>query len=127
MHFSPPIVVYQVQVIHDSKALIFLYKIIASNFGKLTVCLSFEPAKWNNESMKNSATDSCPFWHSAKAVKAISTSQTTCAKCESHILLEMVGHQRFSKLKEEIFGPNDTNHFDQTDFRRKDLGNAPFE
>ncbi|EYC28750.1 hypothetical protein Y032_0007g3398 [Ancylostoma ceylanicum] len=66
--------------------------------------------------MENSATDSCLFWHSAKARKAIRTGQTTCAKYERDILLEVVGHQRFSKLKENIFGLNDTNHFDQTVF-----------
>ncbi|EYB98981.1 hypothetical protein Y032_0126g1337 [Ancylostoma ceylanicum] len=54
-----------VQVIYDSKALVFLYKNFVSIFGKLTVCLSFEPAKWSNESMKNSATDSCLFWDSS--------------------------------------------------------------
>ncbi|EYC35482.1 hypothetical protein Y032_1043g3477 [Ancylostoma ceylanicum] len=62
-----------------------------------------------------------------KAGKAIRTGQTTCAKYERDILLEMVEHQRFSKLKEDTFGLNDTNHFDQTDFRRKDLGSAPRE
>ncbi|EYB92057.1 hypothetical protein Y032_0198g1611 [Ancylostoma ceylanicum] len=118
---------HNVQVIYDSKAPIFLYKNFAKIFCKLTVCLSFEPAKWRNESMKNSATDSCLFWHSAKARKAIRTGHTTCAKYERDILLEMVDHQRFSKSKEDIFGPNDTNHFDRTDFFRKDLGNAPCE
>ncbi|EYC06427.1 hypothetical protein Y032_0076g1054 [Ancylostoma ceylanicum] len=77
--------------------------------------------------MKNSATDSCLFWLSAKARKAIRTGQTTCAKHERDILLEMVDHQRFSKLKEDIFGLNDTNHFDQIDFRPEDLGNATCE
>ncbi|EYC25511.1 hypothetical protein Y032_0011g1243 [Ancylostoma ceylanicum] len=67
--------------------------------------------------MKNSATDNYLFWRSAEARKAIRTGQTTCAKYERDILLEMVGHQRFSKFKEDIFGLNDTNHFDQTDFR----------
>ncbi|EYB98016.1 hypothetical protein Y032_0134g1808 [Ancylostoma ceylanicum] len=39
----------------------------------------------------------------------------------------MVGRFRFSKLKEDIFGLNDTNQIDQTDFRREDLGSAPCE
>ncbi|EYB87764.1 hypothetical protein Y032_0257g384 [Ancylostoma ceylanicum] len=77
--------------------------------------------------MKNCATDSCLFWHSARARKDIRTGQTTCDKNERGILLEMVGHQRFPKLEEDIFGLNDTNHFDQTDSRREDLGSAPCE
>ncbi|EYB93759.1 hypothetical protein Y032_0179g733 [Ancylostoma ceylanicum] len=77
--------------------------------------------------MKNSVTDSCLFRHSARGRKAIRTGGTTCAKYEREMLLAVVGHQRFSKLKEDIFGLNNTNHFDQTDFRREDLGSVPCE
>ncbi|EYC11443.1 hypothetical protein Y032_0050g1915 [Ancylostoma ceylanicum] len=77
----------KVQVIYDSKALIFLYKNLANILCKATANLSSKPAKWSNESMKNSATDNCLFWHSAKARKAIRTCQTTCAKYERNILL----------------------------------------
>ncbi|EYC03772.1 hypothetical protein Y032_0091g2416 [Ancylostoma ceylanicum] len=77
--------------------------------------------------MKNSATDISLFRHSARARKAIRTDQTTCAKYERDILLGMVGHQRFSKLKEDKVGLNDTNHFDQIEFRREELGSASCE
>ncbi|EYC42278.1 hypothetical protein Y032_0537g3120 [Ancylostoma ceylanicum] len=68
--------------------------------------------------MKNSATDSCLFWHSAEARKAIRTGQTTCTRYERDNLLEMTGDQRFLKLAEDMLRLNDTKHFDQTDFRR---------
>ncbi|EYC14970.1 hypothetical protein Y032_0038g3552 [Ancylostoma ceylanicum] len=90
----------------------------------MTVCLSFEPAKSSSESMDNSATESYLFWHSAEARKTIETGQTTCAKHESDVLLEITDEQRFSKLKGDIFRANDINHFDQRDSFREDLGNA---
>ncbi|EYC29355.1 hypothetical protein Y032_0006g2933 [Ancylostoma ceylanicum] len=112
---------------YDSKAQIFLYKHLAKSFCKVTVCLSSVPAKWSNESMKNSATDNYLSWHSAKAQTAIRTGQTTSANCEKDVLLKIIRHQRFSKFKEDTFGFNDTDHFDQTDFFREDLGNASCE
>ncbi|EYC00961.1 hypothetical protein Y032_0111g220 [Ancylostoma ceylanicum] len=36
----------------------------------------------------------------------------------------MTDHQRHSNHKEDVLDLNDTNHFDQTDFFREDLGNA---
>ncbi|EYC13170.1 hypothetical protein Y032_0044g1010 [Ancylostoma ceylanicum] len=36
----------------------------------------------------------------------------------------MTDHQRHSNHKEDVLDLNDTNHFNQTDFFREDLGNA---